>query len=260
MTDIVALRAGFEIFFLALIYFLEGAFPLFAGRTSRHRHAAVNLGFGLINAALVSLLLSSAMVAAVRWAEASGFGLLRRIELPAPLEWALALAAFDAWMYAWHRANHELPFLWRFHRVHHTDREMDCTTALRFHAGEIALSWLARLAVLPLLGMSLPQLAVYELLLQPVILFHHSNIALPEAWDRALRALIVTPNMHRVHHSQIKTETNSNYSSVLSVWDRLLKSLRLRADVLAIRYGIPEFPEPEWQRLPMMIKTPFARR
>src|SRR5215813_5385924 len=120
---------------------------------------------------------------------------------------AAAILLFDAWMYLWHRANHQLDFLWRFHRVHHSDPEMDVTTAIRFHAGEILISSALRLAVIPLLGITNRQLLVYEMLLLPVILFHHSNVLIPERLDAILRLVIVTPAIHRVHHSRLRAET-----------------------------------------------------
>jgi len=146
-----------------------------------------------------------------------------------------------------HNANHRVPFLWRFHRMHHTDMEMDSTSAIRFHTLEIVFSSCLRLAVAPLLGIEFTHLFVYEICLQPVIIFHHSNIAFPEKWDRILRALIVTPNMHRVHHSLETYETNSNYSSVFSVWDRLAGTFRKREDMATLTFGLKEFREPYCQ-------------
>jgi sterol desaturase/sphingolipid hydroxylase (fatty acid hydroxylase superfamily) len=170
----------------------------------------------------------------------------------------LVILAFDLWMYLWHRANHRIPFLWRFHRMHHSDPEMDASTGLRFHPGEQLLSGMARLLVIPVLGVSITQLAVYEALLLPVILFHHSNVAIPDWMDRGLRALVVTPAMHRVHHSRWQPETDSNYGSVFPWWDRLLGSFRLREDARTIHLGLDEFDGPGWQSLGGMLRTPLA--
>jgi sterol desaturase/sphingolipid hydroxylase (fatty acid hydroxylase superfamily) len=160
-------------------------------------------------------------------------------------------------MYLWHRANHAIPFLWRFHRMHHSDPAVDVTTALRFHVGEITLSSTLRLAVIPLLGLRLGEVILYETLLLPVIAFHHSNVALPEKWDRRLRAVIVSPNMHRVHHSDWQPETDSNFSSIFSWWDRLGRSFRLRPDIRALRYGLRDFDGQEWQNLWGLLRTPL---
>ncbi|HSA59219.1 MAG TPA: sterol desaturase family protein [bacterium] len=243
---------------LALILCLEAVFPLFQGRKERFRHIGRNLAVGLLNGILLALLFSTLTASVTLRAQETGFGLLSTLSCPPWAETLLALFLFDLWMYLWHRANHRIPFLWRFHRMHHTDDQLDVSSALRFHTGELVLSSLLRLAVVPLLGMSLSQLILYETLLQPIILFHHSNVALPERFDRVLRFLIVTPNMHRVHHSQERFETDSNYSSVFSFWDRLGKSFRRRPDPLTLRYGLPEFPDEKWQTVAGMLKTPLA--
>ena len=143
--------------------------------------------------------------------------------------------------------------------MHHSDLQMDCTTALRFHTGEIFFSSILRLVVIPILGMDFSQWILYEACLRPVILFHHSNVALPEKFDRMFRALIVTPNMHRVHHSELRPETDSNFSSVLSFWDRLFRSFKQRKDPKTLRYGLPYLKDEKWQSFLGMIETPWAK-
>lgn len=251
------LRLLFQTAFFALIYGLEGLFPFYKNRTDRARHTLRNLSLGILNAVLVGLVFSSLTVGVIGWAESRSWGLLRLLNLSPAVKILSGLVLFDLWMYLWHRTNHNLPLLWRFHRVHHSDTEMDGSSAIRFHPGEIILSSLARLAVVPLLGLDFRSFFLYELLLQPVILLHHSNVALPEKWDRLLRAAIVTPDMHRVHHSDFVNETNSNYSSVFSFWDRIGNSYRKR-ETLSIRLGLQEFREPAWQTLAGMFKTPFT--
>jgi sterol desaturase/sphingolipid hydroxylase (fatty acid hydroxylase superfamily) len=185
---------------LVLLWLLETWLPLFVDRPHRYRHALRNLVVGGINMAVIGVLFAAAAAGVAGCAEQTRFGLLHQFAAPLWVELPLALLLFDAWMYLWHRANHRVPFLWRFHRMHHTDPEMDVTTALRFHFGEIIISSALRLAIVPLLGLTLWQVILYETLLLPVIAFHHSNVALPERYDRILRAVIVSPNMHRVHH------------------------------------------------------------
>jgi sterol desaturase/sphingolipid hydroxylase (fatty acid hydroxylase superfamily) len=148
--------------------------------------------------------------------------------------------------------------LWRFHRVHHSDAVLDVTTAARFHVGEIALSALARLPLLALLGAEFWQVVLYEALLLPVIQFHHSNLAVPERWDRRLRLLIVSPNMHRVHHSRFRAETYSNYASVLSVWDRIAGTFRQRPDPRAIRFGLADSAPHEEPGVVDLLAAPFC--
>ena len=191
------------------------------------------------------------------WAECCPFGLLNQVDLPPLIAALIAFLLFDLWMYLWHIAVHRIRPLWRLHRVHHIDTGMDCTTALRFHPLEVAAAAFLRVGILILLGMSVTQLFIYVVVFHPVILFHHSNIALPEKWDRRLRAVIVTPNMHRVHHSIEGKEFNSNYGSVFSFWDRLARTFRKRKNTLTITYGLRIFRERKWQTLRGMLINPF---
>jgi len=247
-----------EIVALALIFSFESFFPLFPRRRERIRHAARNVSLGLLNLFVVSLFFSSLLALDAAWARTRSMGLLPLLSFFPWIETLLVFVLFDFWMYLFHRANHQIPFLWRFHRTHHSDNQVDVTTALRFHTGEIVISSLFKLVLIPLLGMSLGQLLLYETCLQPVILFHHSNVALPEKWDQWMRLVIVSPNMHRVHHSQIRSETDSNYSSIFSFWDRIARTFRRRKDPRTLEYGLPEFPESRWQTFRGMLKTPLA--
>lgn len=249
---------------VAVLWIAEGVAPLFGEfvRDVRKRtiHGLRNAALAVINGLLGVLILGLLIAGSIALASSQGFGLMRLVEWPFWIEAIIAMILFDIWMYWWHRINHEIPFLWRFHRVHHSDPRMDATTALRFHPGEIILSTAARLIVLNLIGMELWQLALYELIATPIIIFHHSNIKLPRRIDDALRWLIVTPWMHWVHHSRIRPETNSNYSSLLSVWDRVFGSYKFRHDPEDIQFGLDEYPdEEEKQRLAAMLKTPLDR-
>lgn len=247
---------------VAILWMAETAAPHFADylrdRRARVRHGARNATLAALNGILGVLILATIIGTAVVVGDAYDFGLLRLVSLPLWLECLLALLLFDAWMYWWHRLNHEIPFLWQFHKVHHSDNRMDVSTALRFHPGEIVLSTLARVPVLVLLGMELWQLALYELIAVPVVAFHHSNISIPRRWDDRLRWFMVTPWMHWVHHSRRMRETNSNYSSVLSVWDRIFRSYRFRPDPDRIRFGLSRrMDRQSKQKLTGMLRTPF---
>jgi sterol desaturase/sphingolipid hydroxylase (fatty acid hydroxylase superfamily) len=249
--------------FLVLLWTAEGLAPFYPefgpGLRPRLRHDLRNLALGVGNALVMAVLFGGVFLAVEVWGDGRGIGLLRVVEWPGWIELAVALILFDAWMYAWHRANHEIPFLWRFHRMHHSDPELDATTGLRFHPGEQLLSAVARLAVLPLLGMELWQLAIYEAILLPVILFHHSNVRFPRWLDHGLLTVVVTPAMHRVHHSRLQPETDSNYGSILPYWDRIFGSFRLREDASTIEIGLDEFDDPRWQSLGGLLRTPLAR-
>lgn len=240
---------------LGALFALEGWLPARPGGR-RLRHGARNLGLAAASA-VVGALTAPLLVLATDLSAASGIGLCHGLGLG----WAgcalLTFVLFDLWMYAWHRLNHELPLLWRLHRVHHTDPAMDSTTALRFHPGEILLSALANCLVLLALGMSLGMLVLYKSLMVLVILFHHSNIDVPGWLDARLRAIIVPPSMHRVHHSDVPAETNSNYGTVFSFWDRLFGSFRLRADPAQIRFGIGAYAGDDWQRPLRLLRLPL---
>ena len=244
---------------LAVLWLLEGLVPMFEGRRERLRHDSANLALGIVNAAITALVFAGATLVVTEWARANSFGLLHRLGLAGAWSFAASFFLFDLWQYLWHRLNHRLPFLWRFHAVHHADRELSASSGLRFHTGEIVLSSVARLAVLPLIGMTIPQLVVYEAVLLPVILFHHGNLRLPARVDRRIRWLIVTPWMHWVHHSDFQPETDSNFSSVFSFWDRIFGSFRLVADPHTIDLGLGEMERREWATLQGMAAMPFRK-
>lgn len=233
--------------------------PLFQqGWRDRVRHGLRNVAVALLNSGMTALAFAGLWSSAVSFADQRSFGIANWAGLAG---WSHALAAIlllDAWTYFWHRMNHTVPFLWRFHRTHHSDAQMDVTTASRFHLGEILFSNCLRIPVIALIGIHLWELALYEALLLAVIQFHHANVGLPKAIDQILRCVIVTPAMHKVHHSHEQLETDSNYSSLLSVWDRLFRSLRLRDDPRTIRFGLEGFDGSEHQSLAGIMKTPVV--
>lgn len=252
-------RLSVTLLSLALLFFLEHILPHYKERTGHFKHTLPNFGIAAVNGIINALIFAGLVVAVSEWSSQHSVGLLNMIRLSVAVEGFIAFVLFDAWMYVWHRANHRLSFLWRFHRMHHIDEQMDASTALRFHPGEIIISACLRLIVVPLIGMTILQLIIYETVMNAVIIFHHSNIALPERYDRWLRALIVTPNMHRVHHSELQFETDSNYSTVFSFWDRLLRSFRKRADTLTITLGIESMRPVQWNGFLYMLKVPFIK-
>ncbi len=245
---------------LALLLLAETLHPFFDALRGRDRaaHGLRNLALGAVNGALVAFVFAGLWGAAAAWAEARGVGLLALAPMPVWLHAVLAILLLDAWTYAWHRLNHRVPFLWRLHRVHHADAAMDVTTAHRFHIGEIVLSSALRIPVLVLLGAHLWELVLYETLMFAVVQFHHADLALPPRLDRALRAVVVTPALHKVHHSRWQPETDSNYSSLFSWWDRVFGSFRTRADLAAIRMGLDEFERPGDDTIAGMVRMPFA--
>ncbi|MDZ7721417.1 MAG: sterol desaturase family protein [candidate division KSB1 bacterium] len=246
------------VFFLLLA--LETFYPLFQGRQKRIKHIGRNFSIVIIDNLVFFALLAAATGFVFRYIEQNRMGLLYQIQLPAVLRIALIIVLFDLWMYIWHRWTHTSDFLWRFHRMHHSDPAMDASTALRFHPGEIIISTLLRWGVFLILGVTAFELLIYETIMLPVIFFHHSNFYLPEKPDKLLRQVIVTPWMHWVHHSHLKYETNSNYGTIFSWWDRLFASFRLRSEPETIHYGLDTIRGSGWQTVWGMLKTPFVNR
>jgi sterol desaturase/sphingolipid hydroxylase (fatty acid hydroxylase superfamily) len=258
------LRAAASVVWLVALLLWETAAPyarLFRTRAERARHGAVNLTLGVVNLVLVALVFSTAWRIVTVRAASAGVGLLNWTGATGWVHAAGALVLLDAWTYAWHRLNHAISFLWRWHGVHHADAAMDVTTANRFHTVEIALSSAARIVVLPLAGVGFGELVVYETALQASNLLQHANIGLPPEIDRWVNALLVTPSMHKVHHSPFRPDTDSNYSSVLSIWDRLLGTYRG-----CLRAGAPVFGldglgrDPSAKTLLGILKLPWAPR
>jgi sterol desaturase/sphingolipid hydroxylase (fatty acid hydroxylase superfamily) len=243
---------------LIIIFTLEGVFPHRKGRRQRAKHAVPHVLTALINGVLTKLFLAGVTLRVVAWAATQPAGIMNLFDFPGPVRAVVVFVLFDIWMYLWHMANHKNAFLWRFHRAHHADTEMDSTTALRFHPGELVLSAFARLPVIALIGMSFSELVFFEVLLNISTLFHHSNLGIPERWDRLLRVVIVTPDMHRVHHSVERFETDSNFTSLLSVWDRLARTFRMRDDTRTVVFGLPVLREARYQRLRGFLLTPFV--
>jgi sterol desaturase/sphingolipid hydroxylase (fatty acid hydroxylase superfamily) len=187
-------------------------------------------------------------------------GMVRIVPLPPAIELVLSFLLMDLSFYYWHVANHRFPLLWRFHNVHHADPDLDVSTAVRFHFGEVALSAAFRLIQVAIIGVGASTYAGYELAFQLNTLFHHSNVKLPIAVERALNWVLVTPRMHGIHHSQIREETNSNYSVVFSWWDRLHGSVGLDIPQSGIVIGVPGYSAPDDNRLPDVFIMPFHRQ
>jgi sterol desaturase/sphingolipid hydroxylase (fatty acid hydroxylase superfamily) len=185
------------------------------------------------------------------------WGLLQQLPVPGFARVILAIVMLDYTLYLWHVLTHRMPFLWRFHEVHHIDREMDATTALRFHFGEIAISVLFRAAQVLTIGPSPMALASWQLFLFLCILFHHSNVRLPLDWERRLARLIITPRLHGIHHSIEPAEMNSNWSSGLTIWDWLHGTLRTGVPQDAIVVGVAGHRSDADQRLVNLLTLPF---
>lgn len=242
----------------AALWLLEARRPLRASVEPRGRRTLRNAVIAAAGGLTVALLQTpvvgplSQQVVARRW------GLLQRARLPAGVETVLAVLLLDYTLYLWHRLTHRVPFLWAAHRVHHADRDMDTTTALRFHFVEMALSVPWRAAQVGLLGVSPRALALWQSGLLVSILFHHSNLRLPERVERWLSWGVVTPRLHGIHHSTVEAERDSNWSSGLTVWDVLHGTLRRDVPPGALTMGVPELPEAGDVTLGRMLALPFS--
>ncbi len=166
------------------------------------------------------------------------------------------LLLLDCWIYIWHRLNHRIPFLWRFHEVHHLDETLDATTALRFHFGEIILSALVRALVIIILGVPFLTVVIFEVIVTVAALFHHSNVAVPKWLEKPLSFVIVTPSIHFVHHHALRSDMDSNYSTVLSVWDHVFRSRSANPRTLQMKMGVENLSDVSLFRL---VLRPFYR-
>jgi sterol desaturase/sphingolipid hydroxylase (fatty acid hydroxylase superfamily) len=225
-------------------------------------------GPGRIARNLVIGALAGATTAASEWpvvapvqqlAERRRLGLLRYLPMPPALRIVVGFLLLDYTLYVWHRLNHRVPFLWRFHAVHHIDLDLDSTTGVRFHFGELALAAAFRATQVLLLGVDRGTLAIWQQMLVLSVIFHHSNLELPIAIERRLVPFVVTPRMHGIHHSTRSAETDSNYSSLLSWWDRLHRSLTLNVPQASVTIGIPGFSQPADVTLTASLALPFRR-
>ncbi|MBC8524368.1 MAG: sterol desaturase family protein [Chlorobium phaeobacteroides] len=238
-----------------LLWILEGVIPFFANRKARGTHAAGNLSIAGVN--LLILLPAGILMAGILEQSKSFWPGIRSLDLPVFVQTIVIILLIDLWMYSWHRMNHTVDFLWRFHAVHHSDPSMDVTTAWRFHYVEILFSEMLRLPVFILIGAGIQEILIYSMLMTPVIEFHHSNISISSSTDRLLRTVIPTPMMHRVHHSVVREEHDSNYGSMLSFWDRFFGSFKSNIDIRNLTLGLQNESSPEQQHLAALLKRPF---
>lgn len=245
----------------SLLALFELLAPRRAQAVGRWRRWPGNLGLVALDTLLVRILFPVAAVGVALVAEQRGWGLFNLIDLPLWIEIAAAVILLDLIIYGQHVLFHAAPWLWRLHRVHHADLEFDVTTGLRFHPIEILLSMLIKFSAVSLLGAAALAVLIFEVLLNATSMWSHSNIRLPGRADRLLRRLIVTPDMHRTHHSVVPRETHSNFGFNLAWWDRLFGTYRKgpNAGHLAMTIGIPQFRSVGELRLDRMLLQPFRR-
>lgn len=225
----------------------------------RRRRWPGNLGVVVIDTLLVRFIFPTAAVGVALVAQMGGWGLLPSLDAPSWLAIIIAVIVLDLAIYLQHVLFHAVPVLWRLHRMHHADLEIDVTTGARFHPIEILLSMAIKLGVVAALGAPAVAVLIFEVLLNATSMFNHGNVRLPQRLDRMLRWLVVTPDMHRVHHSILADETNSNFGFNLPWWDRLFGTYRAQpqAGHGAMTIGIEQFRDPRELRLDRMLLQPF---
>jgi len=254
-----AIRLGAFVTVFVAVALCEAAAPRRPRSHSRLRRWPSNLAIVMLNTALARIILPATAVGLALLGEKRGWGLLNNIPLPPPLALVASVVLLDAAIYLQHVMFHAVPALWRVHRMHHADLDFDVTTGVRFHPIEIVLSMLLKFGVVAALGASMTGVLLFEVLLNATSMFNHGNVRIPVRFDRYLRCFLVTPDMHRVHHSIVVRETNSNFGFNLPWWDRLLGTYRSQpaAGHDAMTIGIDQFRDPRELWLDRMLTQPF---
>ena len=257
-TLIIAGGAALGLAALAL-FLAERRRPLRRPTQSEPGRSVANLMLGAISTATVALLEAPLTQPLAARAERKRDGLVQMLPLPAWARDAVAVLAMDYTIYLWHVATHKVPFLWRFHLVHHVDLNLDTTTALRFHGIDMAISAPFRAAQVAVIGVSPRALRIWQGWFFLSILFHHSNLRLPERFERLLARFVTTPRMHGIHHSAVRDETDSNWSSGFAFWDHLHRTIRLDVPQDEITIGVPAYRDAAELRVLPSLALPFGQ-
>lgn len=264
MENEALIRLGVFVSLFAVLATLEALAPRRARSQLRSKRWVTNWSVTVINTLTLRLMafaLPLLAVGAALDADTQGWGLFNAISLPLWLEIAIVVLIFDFAIWLQHLITHKVPLLWRLHRVHHADVDMDVTTAIRFHPVEIALSMLLKIGLVYLLGPAAIAIVIFEIILNGTAMFNHSNLALPAGLDRIMRKVLVTPDMHRVHHSVQRSEHDSNYGFCLSIWDQLFGTYieQPKDGHDAMQVGL-EWQDDRPSKLGWSLALPFARK
>jgi sterol desaturase/sphingolipid hydroxylase (fatty acid hydroxylase superfamily) len=245
----------------AALFWLERRYPLRRDKPEPDwKRVPRNLTIATTTAAVINLCERPLTAPLAEWVDHRQAGLLPRLGLRPMTEKVIGLLLLDYSLYWWHVLLHRLPFLWRSHVVHHVDLVLDSTTAVRFHGLEFLASIPWRIAQIALFGIRPPTLQLWQKLTLIEVLFHHANLRLPIELERRLHRMIVTPRMHGIHHSVVPEETNSNFSSGLTIWDVLHRTLRTDVSPRRIEIGVPAYHDPQHVELTDMLALPFQRQ
>ena len=241
-----------------LILLIESVVRCRPYAASRWRHYAVNLFIATSNALLLSVLLGGLIVAVYHSFELHRFGVMHRLGIGGWWNVLVTVILLDGVSYLWHRAYHGVPVMWRMHRVHHSDLDLDVTSSGRFHLTEMLFSAIFRLGIIAALGSSLASVVIFEIAFGLLNQLEHSSLRIPEPFETWLRWVFVTPDMHRIHHSKVTEETNSNYGTLFSFWDRLFGTYRFGMDQRALVIGLPEYQQPATVTFGKVLAMPFG--
>jgi len=243
----------------AILFLIESKYQLRKRVQGRWRRIFINSIVSIPAFALLRLLFIPAMVWLAVQNEQWRFGLSYLWEAPQWINFTISFLLLDYSNYIWHILLHKLPVLWRFHLVHHTDLDLDISTAFRFHFGEMIGSVIFRGAAILLIGVSPVLVLIYEIAFEAATQFHHSNMKLPFRLEKILNYFIVTPRMHGIHHSMIRKETDSNYSVIFSFWDRIHNTVRLNVHQHEIVIGVPHYADEKELTIGNLLKMPFTK-
>lgn len=243
---------------LALFLLLELAIPYRRPSVSKFKRWAINLGMTALNSVILAVIFGAAILATSRYVTEHKLGALNQVDLPYWLKLLIAVAFLDFMLYVWHLLNHEVPLLWRFHRVHHTDLNMDVSTATRFHIGELSISAPIKISLIYLIGADPLTVIVFEAGLVLSAQFHHSSLQVPWAFEKIFWMLFVPPSMHRIHHSVKIKERNTNYGTIFSLWDRIMGTMIKDVDQAGIRIGVGGHFDEKKLGLGHLLALPFT--
>jgi sterol desaturase/sphingolipid hydroxylase (fatty acid hydroxylase superfamily) len=264
MADLQPFSISFRLTILVLMFVLclwfEQKKPLRKTTQGKARRVLMNLEIAAISAIFLRLLFYPIVLLISAWSHREEVGILSYFKLPVAMHLVIAILALDYTFYFWHWLNHKVPFLWRFHNVHHVDLDLDVSTASRFHFGELIMSTGFRSGQILLLGIDPFTLILFETLITTSAQFHHSNIKLPKKFERYLNKFLVTPRMHGIHHSIVREETDSNFSTIFSFWDRIHKSLKLHIPQDMITIGVASYRRPRETSFINSLVIPFNKQ
>jgi sterol desaturase/sphingolipid hydroxylase (fatty acid hydroxylase superfamily) len=245
---------------LLLFLILELIRPYRSGTVTKMNRWMTNLGLTVFNSLVLNLFFAALIIQTATYVTRHKIGLLHLYPLPYGMKLLITVLFLDLILYVWHLLNHEMPFFWRFHRVHHSDLNMDVSTASRFHVGELSISAVIKIGLIYFLGADLIGLTLFETLVVLTSQFHHSSLKVPIWLERIYGIFFVPPSLHRIHHSVVIKERDSNYGTIFSLWDRGLGTLTSMVDQAKLRIGVGAYQRADKLYFHHLLWMPFTKR